>query len=119
VPLLDHVLAEHVATIPFERRMPGWRLKGLLKDTMADALPPAVLKAPKRGFTVPLAAWFRGDLEGYAREVLISPEVQRRGFLDTTAIERMLARHRQGAGNLGTVIWVLLMFELWCREALD
>lgn len=119
VPLLDHVLAEHVATIPFERRMPGWRLKGLLKDTMADALPPEVLRAPKRGFTVPLAAWFRGDLETYAREILLSPDVARRGFLDPRAIEHMLARHRQGSSNLGTVIWVLLMFELWCREMLD
>jgi asparagine synthase (glutamine-hydrolysing) len=119
VPLLDHVLAEHVATIPFDRRMPGLRLKGLLKDTMADALPPEILKAPKQGFGVPLAAWFRGDLQDYAREVLVSPDVARRGFLDTAAIEQMLARHRTGAGNLGTVIWVLLMFELWCREALE
>ena len=119
VPFLDHVLAEHVATIPIDRRMPGWRLKGLLKDTLEDVLPPEVLKAPKRGFTVPLAAWFRGDLEGYAREVLVSPDVARRGFLNPKAVQRMLLRHRDGARNLGTLIWVLLMFELWCRDALD
>jgi asparagine synthase (glutamine-hydrolysing) len=119
VPLLDHVLAEHVATIPLDRRMPGFRLKGLLKDTMADSLPPEILKARKQGFAMPLAAWFRGDLEAYAREVLISPDVARRGFLDTSAVEKMVTRHREGAGNLGTVIWTLLMFELWCQEALD
>ena len=119
VPLLDHVLAEHVSTIPIERRMPGGRLKGLLKDTLADALPPQVLNGPKHGFTVPVAAWFRGDLDAYAREVLVSPDVARRGLLDTAAIEAMLARHREGTGNLSTTIWALLMFELWCREALD
>ncbi len=119
VPFLDHVLAEHVSTIPIERRMPGGRLKGLLKDTLSDALPSQVLNGPKRGFAVPLAAWFRGDLDAYAREVLVSPDVARRGLLDTAAIEAMLARHREGTGNLSTTIWSLLMFELWCREALD
>jgi asparagine synthase (glutamine-hydrolysing) len=119
VPFLDHRVAEQVATIPLGRRMPGWRLKGLLKDTMADALPPEVLKAPKQGFVVPLAAWFRGDVDRYAEEVLVSPDVSRRGFFDTAAIEKMLARHREGKSNFGTLIWVLLMFELWCRNALD
>ena len=119
----DTLAAEGTVFLKFwlhiSKREQSKRLKGLLKDTMADALPPEILNAPKRGFTVPLAAWFRGDLEDYAREVLVSPDVARRGFLDPAAIERMLVRHRQGAGNLGTVIWVLLMFELWCREALD
>ncbi len=119
VPFLDHVLAEHVATIPIDRRMPGWRLKGLLKDTLAGTLPAEILKAPKRGFTVPLAAWFRGDLETYARHVLVSPEADRRGFLDTQAVEKMLDRHSVGATNFGATIWSLLMFELWCRETLD
>jgi asparagine synthase (glutamine-hydrolysing) len=119
VPFLDHLLAEHVATIPVDRRMPGWRLKGLLKDTLADALPKEILNSPKRGFTVPLAGWFRGDLEAYAREVLLSPDVARRGFLDTKGVENMLVRHREGASNLGTNIWALLMFELWCRETLN
>ncbi len=119
VPLLDHSLAEHVATIPLDLRMPGWRLKGLLKDTLTDSLPPQVLDGPKRGFTVPLGAWFRGGLDHYAREVLVSPDAARRGYLDTKAVEQMLTLHRGGVGNLGTLIWVLLMFELWCREALD
>ena len=30
------------------------------------------------------------------------------------ATEAVLARHRAGDRNLGSVIWVLLMSELWC-----
>ncbi len=119
VPFLDHVLAEYVSTIPVDRRMPGWRLKGLLRDALADDLPAEIRKAPKRGFVVPLAGWFRGDLDEFARDILVSPEVERRGFLDTKGVEKLLRGHREGAQNLGTLIWVLLMFELWCREALD
>ncbi|MBV8941887.1 MAG: asparagine synthase (glutamine-hydrolyzing) [Solirubrobacterales bacterium] len=118
VPFLDHVLAEYVATIPVERRMPGWRLKPLLRDTIADLLPASIRRQSKWGFAVPLATWFRGDVADYAREVLVSDQLRRRGLLDADAIEAMLARHLAGARNLGPVIWALLMFELWCQETL-
>jgi asparagine synthase (glutamine-hydrolysing) len=118
VPLLDHVLAEHVATIPVARRMPRWRLKGLLKETMSDTLPAEILDQPKRGFNVPLAAWFRGDLKDFALDVLTSAEARRRGFLDTAAIESLVREHYRGTTNVGPVIWALLVFELWCGETL-
>ena len=119
VPLLDHVVAEFVARVPVAVRFPRWRLKALLKDTMADALPKEVLQQRKHGFTVPLAAWFRGDLATFAADVLVSPEAKARGFLDTAAVEGFLREHTRGSRNLGSAIWSLLMFELWCREILD
>jgi asparagine synthase (glutamine-hydrolysing) len=119
VPFLDYLLVEHVARIPMSRLVPRWQLKGLLKETMAHELPREVRRAPKRGFTVPVAAWFRGNLAEYAREVLVSLDTRQRGFLDTPSVERMLARHRDGEQNSGAAIWTLLMFELWCRWALD
>ena len=119
VPFLDHVLAEFVATVPIEQRFPRWRLKGLLKDTMADVLPPAVLRQPKHGFTVPLAAWFRGDLAAFAADVLLGAAARRRGFVNAPAVETLLRRHRQGAQDLGGVIWSLLVFELWCQAVLS
>lgn len=68
---------------------------------------------------VPLAAWFRGDMAAdYAREVLVSTDAAQRGLLDTRAVETMLIRHQNGAANLDSVIWTLLMFQLWCHQAL-
>jgi asparagine synthase (glutamine-hydrolysing) len=119
VPLLDHVVAEFVAKIPVATRFPRWRLKALLKETMADSLPREVLQHRKHGFTIPLAAWFRDDLGHFAAEILLSVEARDRGFLDTRALERFLREHTRGGQNLGSAIWSLLMFELWCREVLD
>jgi asparagine synthase (glutamine-hydrolysing) len=117
VPLLDHVLAEFVAAVPVRDRFPFGRLKALLKDTMADVLPPAVLRRPKHGFTVPLASWFRGDLLGFAASTLLSPEAKGRGFFDAHALERLLRTHERADRNLADTIWLLLNFELWCRWA--
>jgi asparagine synthase (glutamine-hydrolysing) len=119
VPLLDHVVAEFVAQLPVATRFPRWRLKALLKEAMADSLPPEILRHRKHGFTIPLAAWFRGDLARFAAEILLSAEARDRGFLDTHALERFLRDHVRGSRNLGSAIWSVLMFELWCREILD
>jgi asparagine synthase (glutamine-hydrolysing) len=119
VPLLDHVVAEFVTQLPVALRFPRWRLKALLKDTMASSLPREVLQQRKHGFTIPLASWFRGDLNSFAREILLGADARGRGFLDTRAIEAFLREHTRGSRNLGSAIWSLLMFELWCREVLD
>jgi asparagine synthase (glutamine-hydrolysing) len=117
VPLLDHAVAEFVAALPVRDRFPFWRLKALLKDTMADVLPPAVLRRPKHGFTVPLTEWFRGDLVGFATSTLLSPEAIGRGFFERDALERFLRSHVKADGNVAEAIWLLLIFELWCRWA--
>lgn len=116
VPFLDHVLADCVAALPCRARLPGWRLKGLLKDAMADALPAQVLHRPKHGFTIPLAAWLRGDVRSFARETLLSREAEDAGFFDRKAVERYLRQHTDNRADLSGGLWALLMFELWRRE---
>lgn len=119
VPLLDHIVAEFVTQLPVPVRFPRWRLKALLKETMADVLPSEVLRQRKHGFTIPLASWFRGDLVQFAEDILLSSEARERGFLDKHALEAFLRDHESGNRNLGSAIWSILMFELWCQEILD
>jgi asparagine synthase (glutamine-hydrolysing) len=118
VPLLDRVLAEFALSIPVPVRLPRWRLKGLLKDAMADTLPKAILEHRKHGFTIPVSRWFRGDLWDYARDVLLSSEARDRGLLRPEGIEELIREHRYGGRNVGPTLWSLLVFELWCGQFL-
>jgi asparagine synthase (glutamine-hydrolysing) len=86
---------------------------------MRGVLPAEVLDAPKRGFRPPLAEWFRGDLAGFAREILLDPRARDRGFLRPEPVAAMLDRHRSGVIDESQGIWTLLMFELWQREFVD
>ena len=115
VPLLDHLLAEFVWNIPTHRRFPRLRLKGLFKDAVGDTLPPSISKGRKRGFGVPLTAWFRADPWSYSAEILLDDSVRAAGFFDVHAIAALLERHRRGTIDAGEAIWALLMFELWRR----
>ncbi|MFN8557761.1 MAG: asparagine synthase C-terminal domain-containing protein [Dehalococcoidia bacterium] len=119
VPFVDHVLAEYVATIPIGQRFPRWRLKGLLKDSVADLLPEEVLRRPKHGFTAPLSSWVRGDIGGYAAGVLLDGRARARGLYEPAGVVALLRRHRERGGGLGAALWALLVFEMWCQVVLD
>ena len=118
VPLLDHTLVELAATIPPELKLRGRTTKYVFKQALAGILPAAILHRPKRGFAAPLGAWFRHDLAGFVRDLLLSDTSRRRGIFETSYIERLLDRHAQGR-PLDLAIWTLISFELWCRTFLD
>jgi asparagine synthase (glutamine-hydrolysing) len=118
VPLLDHKVLEFAATIPPELRLHNGTTKYILKRAMAGILPAALLDRPKKGFAIPLGVWFRGKLDNFVRELLLSETARGRGIFDPTAIERLLRLHERGR-SFDFQLWTLISFELWCRAFLD
>jgi asparagine synthase (glutamine-hydrolysing) len=117
-PLLDHKLVEFAATVPAHIRLRGGTTKYLLKRAMRGILPDGIIDRPKHGFAVPLASWFRGELSGFVRDLLLSATCRQRGFFKASYIERLLKQHDQGR-DLALQLWTILSFELWCRLFLD
>jgi asparagine synthase (glutamine-hydrolysing) len=117
-PLLDHKLVEFAATVPAHIRLRGGTTKYLLKRAMRGILPDRIIDRPKHGFAVPLARWFRGELAGFARDLLLSATCRQRGIFKASYIERLLKQHQQGR-DLSLQLWTILSFELWCRRFLD
>ncbi len=118
VPLLDHTLVEFAATIPPELQLREGRTKHLLKLAMRGILPDAIIDRPKQGFAVPLERWFRGELTGFVRDLLLSDTSRQRGIVNPAYVERLLERHRRGR-PLELQLWTLISFEQWCRTFLD
>ena len=118
VPLLDHKLAEFAAKIPAEMRLKGSTTKYIFKKAMAGILPAEILDRPKQGFAVPLNRWFRGQLRGYVRDLLLSKVCRQRGIFDTSYVRQLLQRQQKGR-ELDLHLWTLVSFELWCRAFLD
>ena len=117
-PLLDHRLVEFAATVPARFRLRDGTTKYLFKQAMRGILPDAIIDRQKRGFAVPLATWFRGDLAGFTRDLLLSTRCRERGFFDPRYIERLLALNDRGR-NLDLQLWTVMSFELWCQRFLD
>ena len=119
VPLLDHHVIELAASLPAARKMPGGRLKHLLRTLAFSRVPREILDRPKQGFAVPIGAWFRGDLRDAFGDVLGSPVTRQRGYFDGRVIDRLLADHLAGRRDHSWKLWQLLVFELWHRQYVD
>ena len=117
-PLLDHRLVEFAATIPARFRLRDGTTKYLFKQAMRGILPDRIIDRQKHGFAVPLSRWFRGELAGFARDLLLSDTSRRRGIFNVGYIERLLRMNAQGR-DLDLQLWTVLSLEMWCRRFLD
>jgi asparagine synthase (glutamine-hydrolysing) len=119
-PLLDPYLAEYVAALSPDVRLRDGVLKFLLKRVAADMLPPEILTRRKQGFSVPIKHWFRGDLNGYAWDLLTSSKARSRGIFDPLGVSRLLNAHaNQTKKDYSGAIWSLLCLELWFQIYVD
>lgn len=118
VPLLDHKLVEFAATIPPDLRLHNGCTKHIFKQAMRGILPDSIIDRRKQGFAVPLAAWFRGQLDGYVNELLLSETSRARKLINPAYVEHLLRLHRAGR-PLNLNLWTMISFELWCRRFLD
>jgi asparagine synthase (glutamine-hydrolysing) len=92
--------------------------KRILRDAVADLLPPDIDMQVKRGFAMPFGNWLRGPLRDVMEDALSEEAVLRRGLLVPAAVQDVAAQFH--AGRLGWAQpWLLVVFELWCRQVLD
>ena len=112
-PFLDHHLIEFAASLPENLKLRGLTTKYLLKQVLGKLLPSENLKRPKMGFGVPVGHWFRGPLQGFLREVLLSEKASRRGLFRPAAVLRLVDEHTAGRADYAHQLWTLLMLELW------
>jgi asparagine synthase (glutamine-hydrolysing) len=119
VPLLDLDLVRFAARIPARLKQQGRVGKAILKQAMQPYLPREVIYRPKSGFGAPLRRWLRNELRGTVADTLDASSVQRRGFFDAAAVQRLVSLDRSGAIDGSYTIFALMCFELWCRRFID
>jgi asparagine synthase (glutamine-hydrolysing) len=116
VPFCDPVVAELALALPTKLKVRGLQKKRLLRQAVAPLLPRAIVRGRKRGFSIPLAAWLRGELEPFAREVLEADTLRRQGLLRPEPVQRLLEDHVSGREDLSRQIWGLMSLTLWMER---
>jgi asparagine synthase (glutamine-hydrolysing) len=113
VPFLDHAIADFAYGLKRRQKVRGRQKKWLLRHAARNLLPSEVLNAPKRGFSIPAAAWLRNELSEYATDTLSESSLRRQGFFEPTVIQRLLREHIDGRHDHSRRIWGVLTFTLW------
>ena len=112
-PFLDRALMEYVSGLPDHYKLDGRTTKAILREAFADLIPDPVQRGAKKGFGVPLDAWFRGDLQDYVRDTLLAPAARLRAYVDQDYVRQLVASHLDRRANHGHRLWTLLTFERW------
>jgi asparagine synthase (glutamine-hydrolysing) len=116
VPYLDPVVAELALALPTSRKLRGLSKKWLLRQAAAPLIPGEILSARKRGFSIPAAAWLRGELQPLARELLAPERTRRQGFFEPAVVAHLLAEHAARRQDHSRQLWGLMSFSLWAEQ---
>lgn len=109
-PFLDHKLVEWAGSLPSEYKLYKGAGKRILKESLVGRLPDSILNRSKRGFAPPLASWLQ-DKDGPLDRLFLSRRWRDTGVINAQEIERMIARHRSGAGDYGQELWTVIMYD--------
>ncbi len=119
-PLLHDTIVGFSATLPPRLKLRGTRLRYFFKEALRGFLPDAIITKQKHGFGLPAGPWLatHPPLRALSRDALASlneRRIFRREFLDGLVDTRL----HEHAGYYGTMVWVLMMLELWFQHHVD
>ncbi|MDQ6651497.1 MAG: asparagine synthase C-terminal domain-containing protein, partial [Acidobacteriota bacterium] len=118
-PFLDHHVIEFAASLPEKFKLRGLTTKYLLKRILKKLLPAENLKRRKMGFGVPVGHWFRGRLQPFLRETLLSERALNRGLFKPEVVRQLVELHTRRERDYSHQLWTLLMLELWFQRFID
>jgi asparagine synthase (glutamine-hydrolysing) len=106
------------AVIALAWRMPlHWKVQGvtgkmILRRYVAQHVPAVLLDRPKAGFGVPIGAWLRGPLRGWAGDLLSPETLAKHGLLDPGPVQQRWRAHLAGEDHQ-YALWDVLMLQSW------
>ena len=96
VPFLTHSFVDWALTIPADLKLRRGTGKYVLRRAIEPLLPKRALSRTKLGFQMPLADWFIGGFNDFARDAWRSSGAADAGFLDSREVEKLFDEHRAG-----------------------
>ena len=109
-PLLDHKLMELIAQMPSGLKLHNGRGKHILKKALESVLPADILTRQKKGFSMPVAEWFRGELKDFTYEAVFGGSED---ILNRTFLMQCWKQHQRGQRDWSALLWTVLMFKTW------
>ena len=113
VPMLDTEVVELAWRMPQAWKVHGGTGKWILREVLARYVPRKLFERPKMGFGIPIDAWLRGPLRGWAEELLAESRLREAGYFDPAAVRAVWRAHLAGGQNLQYLLWAILSFETW------
>ncbi len=113
IPLLDRDVIEFAWSLPLEYKYDGIETKKILKDILYRYVPKEMMDRPKKGFSVPLSQWLRGEeLHDWAGDILLSSRDKMGMYVNLKTVDATWKRFID-TGEGERDIWSVLMLGQW------
>jgi asparagine synthase (glutamine-hydrolysing) len=116
VPLLDPELFSFAWGLHPDDRVKNGIGKWPLRQLLNRYVPAEIVERPKMGFGVPINKWLRGELRGWASELLDGQLLREQGYFHAEPIVQMWDEHVSGRADRSAELWPILMFQAWYQE---
>jgi asparagine synthase (glutamine-hydrolysing) len=117
-PMLDVNVVEWGISLPRKYKIKGLETKLILKDVARSLVPANLIDRPKMGFGIPRAEWLRSEMKEMLIDTLTDSTSSQRGWFNSTEIGKVIDLHMSGVDR-DSLLWPMLMLELWARTWLD
>jgi len=117
-PMLDVNVVEWGVSLPSKYKIKGFETKHILKDVARSLVPANLIDRPKMGFGIPRAEWLRTGMKGMVIDTLTDNTATQRGWFNAGGVKKVINIHMAGEDK-DSLIWPMLMLELWARTWLD
>lgn len=112
-PILDKDIIEFAATLPSSLKFNNGEKKYILKEAFKPVLSDDILYRKKMGFSVPLATWLRDEIKDLTEDYLFTKSSGIQQFFNMQIVEKIWEQHQQNKADHSTVLWSMLMFQMW------
>lgn len=113
VPLLDNGLVAFAQSLHPKFKIRNGQGKWLLKKSFEDIVSKEILYGKKRGFTVPISNWLKGDIGDSLLEELGTKAANH--IFNVKLIRKILKEHNDGGNKSSQLLWRIYVFLIWLR----
>lgn len=116
-PLLNDKLLDFSLALPADYKLKGGRkLRWFFKEALRGFLPDEIITKEKHGFGLPFGPWLQ---QHAGLQTLVSSSLQSlksRNIIRAEFIDEVMSVIKTHPGYYGTMVWILVMLELWLEQ---
>ena len=111
-PFLDHKIAEFANRISPKAKLKNHQTKFLLKELAKREIPKEIINLPKKGFSMPLGDWMRGELKDWAYSTIFDDSTSWEPYLNKESIKRIWKDHQNNKFDHSNRLWEIISIGL-------
>lgn len=119
-PLLDHRLVELAMRMPMQFKIRDGKGKYIERQLLKRYVPAEFFERPKRGFSIPVFAWFSQELDAMFKTHLSEDNLRSVSFLNYGEVQKEYNKYLQykkrGKHYNIEKMWRILSFVLWWEK---